>query len=83
MLLPKTTEEQALQCANRLLEALQQGALSIEPNTLELSFSAGVAQIESNEAAEQLLLRADLALYQAKQQGRQRCIAASSLTCKA
>lgn len=83
LLLPKTTEEQALQCANRLLEALQQGALSIEPNTLELSFSAGVAQIESNEAAEQLLLRADLALYQAKQQGRQRCIAASSLTCKA
>lgn len=82
VLLPKTTEEQALYCANRLLAALQRSALVTEP-PLTLSFSAGVAQIESNEATEQLLLRADLALYQAKQQGRQRCIAASSLTCKA
>jgi PleD family two-component response regulator len=40
------------------------------------TFSAGLALWDGEETAERLLMRADAALYQAKEQGRNRTILA-------
>ena len=43
----------------------------------EQTFSAGVAQWDGTETPEQLLARADAALYEAKHSGRDRVVAPS------
>ena len=42
-----------------------------------MTFSAGIAQAKPGEALEQLIERADAALYEAKRQGRNRSLLAS------
>lgn len=44
---------------------------------LRVTFSAGIAQAKPGESLEHLLERADMALYEAKHQGRNRCLLAS------
>jgi diguanylate cyclase len=57
------------QCLQRVAkETLIQGKLEIQ-----FTLSAGVAQLEADESFDQWLKRADLALYQSKNTGRNRC----------
>lgn len=77
MLLPEVNLEQALVCAERVREAVQ--AQSIDGNDgkpLNLTVSIGVAEVDlPNETIETVLNRADKALYEAKNRGRNRVCA--------
>jgi diguanylate cyclase (GGDEF)-like protein len=70
LILPETSE----QSAEKLLNRLRIIVASLDWNDITpgsaLTFSAGVAQIRSAETAESLIERADTALYDSKQWGR-------------
>lgn len=71
VLLPAlSTAESALMVGQKLLEALGQPLL-VDGQTIAISASVGVACFHGvEETAEQLMQRADLAMYAAKQSGR-------------
>jgi diguanylate cyclase (GGDEF)-like protein len=70
LILTGSTEEDATAVVNRLREivaALDWVAISTD---LRVTMSAGVVQLQANEAPADALSRADIALYQAKDAGR-------------
>jgi diguanylate cyclase (GGDEF)-like protein/PAS domain S-box-containing protein len=75
--MPVSSEAGALQMANNLRKKLQQQSIEIGDDVfVNLTFSAGLAIYQSGESIESLLMRADQAMYQAKQKGRdQICLA--------
>jgi diguanylate cyclase (GGDEF)-like protein len=66
VLLPDTTTDEALRILRR--------ALDVTP--LGQSFSAGLARWDGSESSDELIVRADAALYQAKTAGRRRIVTA-------
>jgi len=81
VLMPGATVETALPVAERLRAALLTGAPRVEGATLLLSASTGIAQWrESDEDTSRLVMRADAALYRAKQRGRDCVVVESSET---
>lgn len=77
MLLPETDQEQALVCAERIRTAVEKQIIAISPEQqLSLAVSIGAAVINAeHESIEAALNRADKALYEAKNGGRNRvCI---------
>ncbi len=77
VLLPETSLESAVSVAGRMRSALNEVPLRL-PGGVELSLTAsfGIAEIEPGQSAEQLLSRADAALYDAKAAGKNRVSAA-------
>ncbi len=69
VLLPMTTIDDALLFAERLRQAVQELDL---PDSLCVTISLGVTQWQAGDSAESAFVRADGALYQAKQGGRNR-----------
>lgn len=79
LLLPDAAPEAAGAMLGRLRERLADTAFESLPNGFRITLSAGVAAYRHGESIEQLISRADEALYLAKQQGRNRVnIAAGS-----
>lgn len=76
LLLVGTSQAEACACAERLRQALAADQSEAWPGGRPLTFSAGVAQSVAGERLEQLLGRADQALYRAKDQGRDCVVAA-------
>ncbi len=74
-LLPGAGVDEALRAAERIAGRLTQACIDAGEEVLSLSF--GVVQIEPGESLEAAQHRADLALYEAKRQGRQRAVPAS------
>ncbi|MDR7400860.1 MAG: GGDEF domain-containing protein [Armatimonadota bacterium] len=70
LLLPETGIDDALRVVSRLRHAVAEMRLSFGEHLLRTSISAGVASADGCPSLEALLQRADLALYQAKQAGR-------------
>lgn len=70
VLLPNTNADQAMEIAQRLVEAIEQSELSHIHPELALTISAGVASKEQDKSFSELLQRADNALYLAKSAGR-------------
>jgi diguanylate cyclase (GGDEF)-like protein/PAS domain S-box-containing protein len=74
LILPGTELDEARMIAERLRTRVQQNKLMIEGRPIGLRMSLGVAAMDFSEGAgdslEQLLARADRALYSAKQAGR-------------
>jgi diguanylate cyclase (GGDEF)-like protein len=83
ILLPNTAEAQAQQVANRIMDAIAR--ICIEHRSSEVNqcvtLSLGLATKlpEENMDSEQLIEKADQALYRAKADGRNRLVLASSL----
>lgn len=76
-LLPNTASAAALMVANRLRSAFEIDSMLIEIKQSHESFaitaSIGIAELQQDESFEKLLRRADNALYQAKDNGRNCC----------
>ncbi len=68
LVVAESTLAQAKRFAERLMEDLKREDFYPVPN---ITFSAGVASLVSDESFDELVARADKALYAAKQQGRQ------------
>lgn len=67
----------ALTVADKIREKLLSSELELPDNqSLKVTISGGVASFDGHPDYEQLIKRADQALYQAKSAGRNRCVAA-------
>jgi diguanylate cyclase (GGDEF)-like protein len=75
VMLPGASGEHAHAVAERLRAAVHERALAHSGTTIPITISIGVAQWQSDDAA-QLLVRADAALYEAKRAGRDRVVLA-------
>ena len=76
IILPDTNLEDGVSIMTRLQRDLTKRYFLHENEKLLITFSAGVAQRQSDESAEVIIARADSALYRAKQAGRNRVLAA-------
>ncbi len=76
VLLPGTELDEAQQVAERLRTAVQTLVEVEGRRDLGLSITLGLAELRSGESIEQALMRADRALYEGKQAGRNRVILA-------
>ncbi len=74
LICPATPVEDATHLAERILDAVRQHQF---PMAVQQTVSAGVAAYQPGDSVEDLIIRCDRVLYQAKQAGRDRVIAAS------
>jgi diguanylate cyclase (GGDEF)-like protein len=72
LLLKDTPIEQARALAQKIRQQAEQSEYSHNGNALRITTSIGLAQLTDDESLDQLLSRADRALYRAKQAGRNR-----------
>jgi diguanylate cyclase (GGDEF)-like protein len=72
LLLPDTDQDIALEVAERLRLAIAQMTVISDDLRLSVTASFGVAQLQPQQSAEQWIERADMALYRAKREGRNR-----------
>ena len=68
--------EDAHRLSERLLKAIAEREIKYDDQIIRLTASVGVAQLLPNETADALVRRADQALYQAKELGRDRVVEA-------
>ena len=83
VVMPETTREQAVKIMERLRKRVAQTDFPIHDGarSLSITISIGVATTANpDDMAEDVLERADAALYQAKHAGRNRCMAAEDDT---
>lgn len=77
ILLPETSLEEATSIAERLCTKIADTQINTPQKQIYFTVSAGVTQFEADDnTPEKILKRADIALYQAKQQGRNRVVVA-------
>ena len=78
VVMPGADLEAARMAAERLRDAVESApfALGEGQGEIAITISAGVAQMRKGDTAEQVLIRADRALYEAKHTGRNRVCAA-------
>ena len=75
VILPKTPFEPAKTVAERLRAGIEESPLTYADRKIAITISLGLAMAQPNEDnIEQLIARADHALYQAKQNGRNRVV---------
>ena len=70
LLLPNTGSEEALHLAERMREAIKH--MHLDDMDLKLTASFGVTIARTGETMEQVMVRADKAMYQSKTRGRDR-----------
>lgn len=78
VILNKTGGKGALGLADRIRQHVADNAQQIGSNKINVTVSIGIATVEPNDDMASLFERADRALYQAKCDGRNRCIIATS-----
>lgn len=73
IILPRTDRDETHRIANRLIAATADKPVSVENATISITISIGIAGLdETVSSLDELLQRADQALYQAKKDGRNR-----------
>jgi diguanylate cyclase (GGDEF)-like protein len=73
VLLPGTSGKTATKVADRLLGVVRELDIPFDGKTIKITVSLGIAQYRNGEENwEELLKRADMAMYQSKQNGRDR-----------
>lgn len=70
ILLPATTSKDACGLAERLRKSIEKVRVQFEGKELCVTTSVGVAQVNSDDDARRLVKRADVALYESKDAGR-------------
>lgn len=77
LILPGTHGDNAVEVAERIRKAFEELTMEPAPGVMvRLTMSLGVAELRTGENAEMLLQRADHAMYQAKQQGKNKTMIA-------
>jgi len=71
---PETNLEDALVLANKIRQKVERSKFHYEDKRVFITASAGLATFRSGDTIDDVFKRADRALYQAKQGGRNRCI---------
>ena len=74
IILEDTRGKAALQTAERIRSAVESASVAAKESMLRFTVSIGVAEIQAGDAEDQLIMRADTALYQAKREGRNRAV---------
>jgi len=72
ILLPDTTGSAALSIAERVRLAVEQLEVPFETGPIRITVCAGAAQLDPARGWEEMMRRADAAMYEAKRQGRNR-----------
>lgn len=72
VILPNTSQRQAAGIAERFRKEFEQMTHTCDDTELQVTVSMGVAEYLSDESREEWLMRADEAMYRAKQAGRNR-----------
>lgn len=72
LLLKDTTPEQARELAEKIIQQTEQSRIRFNDIDLQITTSIGLAHLQADESLEQVITRADRALYRAKQSGRNR-----------
>lgn len=80
ILMPETPLEHALIACNKLRLLIEQTAFHYNEQAVPVTISCGIAQFHGDASAEHVFERADSALYQAKQAGRNRCVTDTELS---
>lgn len=75
VLLPETELSSALSLLNKIREAIAKASFHFKEKPLTITVSIGVSVFKGEDDVETVFARADKALYQAKEQGRNRCVA--------
>jgi diguanylate cyclase (GGDEF)-like protein len=78
VVLPDTRLEPARRALERALGAVRALDMPLKGTRVRTTFSAGVVEMTGNETLDELVARADAALYEAKRAGRDRVIAAAA-----
>lgn len=73
-LMPETALNHALIASEKLRKIIEESPFHHRDQSVPVTISCGLAQFRSGDTPEQVFERADKALYQAKQSGRNRCV---------
>lgn len=73
MLMPKTQANQALGMAEKLRDTVAKCGFNHNGNDINLTISCGISEFSNSDHHEEVFVRADQALYQAKKAGRNCC----------
>jgi diguanylate cyclase (GGDEF)-like protein len=76
LILPDAAEDQAARTLDRLRWIVSQVDWTAISGNFNLTMSAGISSVRETDSAEDILARADAALYRAKDAGRNRVVAA-------
>jgi len=76
MILPDTAKDQALRTLDRLRSIASEVDWAAISRVMNVTMSAGISEVRQDDSAADILARADAALYNAKDAGRNRVIAA-------
>lgn len=74
MLMPETNAEEALAAMEKLRTKVENSPFNFRKERVPITMSFGISEFNSMEDGETVFERADKALYQAKAEGRNRCI---------
>lgn len=74
ILVPEQDLSQAAELAEQFRDLISQRELKVNGVHIAITVSIGVAEYQKLEPAEDLIKRADLALYQAKEAGRNQVV---------
>lgn len=74
MLMPNTKGHQALEMAEKVRDLIEHCGFNYNGDKIDLTISCGISEFSSGDLADDVFVRADQALYQAKQAGRNRCV---------
>lgn len=76
ILLPETDAEQALGVLDKIRTTISSTSFRFKEEPVKISASFGIASFQNDDQIELVFARADKALYEAKNKGRNRCISA-------
>ena len=78
LIMPETSGESALGLLDKIREALATTPFHFKAEPVQITISIGIAEFTEGDTAESVFERADKALYEAKEGGRNRCELASA-----
>lgn len=73
LLLPGTSAEEAANVLDKIRQELQQCPFKFKGNPIQVTMSFGISEFKGGDQSDKVFRRADAALYQAKENGRNRC----------